>query len=250
MSWLAKTEEQRFTLAVAYPAEELDAQGEFMSAEELEKAAWSALRAGIEIGLNHKSGTAGAGEVVESYIWRGAPWTINGQTVKAGDWLLGVVWEPDTWEAIKAGEFEGMSLQGWASRKAKADEADVNVSPEDPEKVIGIIRALLAKLTPEQRQKAFDDADFGRPSPEEVVERLDLKKSKPAPGSFTALVEDARREWNQSFADSLKTDEKPVEVFSKAHLAAERERVEKDDEDTPPRTIWGRRKGPSITHCG
>jgi len=109
-------EERRYTLAVAYPANEIDAHGDYMTPEELEEAAWNYLRKSRKIGLMHKDGTEGAGEVVESYIYRGPPWEVNGERVEPGDWLLGIIWTPEAWERIKKGEFTGLSLQGWGRK--------------------------------------------------------------------------------------------------------------------------------------
>jgi len=115
---LKAEEERRYTLAVAYPANEKDAHDDYMTPEELEKTAWNYLLKHRRVGLMHKDGTEGAGEVVESYIYRGPVWEVNGEKVKPGDWLLGVVWSPEAWERIKKGEFTGFSIQGWG-RKVK-----------------------------------------------------------------------------------------------------------------------------------
>lgn len=108
--------EQRYTLGVAYPAKELDAHREFMNPEQLEKAAWTALAKGLRLGVMHKAGTDGAAQVVESYIYRGPRWEIAGQIVESGDWLVGAIWNEETWARIQAGELTGYSMQGWATR--------------------------------------------------------------------------------------------------------------------------------------
>lgn len=110
---LMKTEnQQRYTLGVAYPADEIDSHGDFASAEDVEQAAWNYLTTARGVGLMHKSGTDGAGVVVESYIYRGPDWTVDDQIVKAGDWLLGVVWDEPSWHEIQAGRLRGYSIQG------------------------------------------------------------------------------------------------------------------------------------------
>ncbi len=106
--------EQRYTLGVAYPADQVDAHGDKISPEELEKTAWEYIQRSARVGLLHKDGTEGAGSVVESYIYRGLDWTVEDQTVRAGDWLLGVVWAESAWSEIKKGNFQGYSIQGWA----------------------------------------------------------------------------------------------------------------------------------------
>jgi hypothetical protein len=130
LAWVAKAEEQRYTLGVCYPAStskrvESDFHGDVMSEAELEKSAWGFISksGGSRVGLMHRPGTSGAGKVVESYIWRGPEWKtkdVDGteQTVDPGDWMLGVVWEPEAWAAVKSGNLKGYSLQGAARKEA------------------------------------------------------------------------------------------------------------------------------------
>jgi 2'-5' RNA ligase len=110
--------EQRYTLSVAYPVAEADAHGNFANSEQLERACWEYLRRSRAVGLMHKNGTAGTGELVENYIYRGPDWTIEDQTVRAGDWIAGIIWSPEAWEFVKAGDFQGLSFQGFAEVKS------------------------------------------------------------------------------------------------------------------------------------
>lgn len=117
-------DESRYTLSVAYPADLADAavardgHRDFASPAEVEKAAWAYLQGSRGVGLHHADGTDGAGRVVESYIWRGDDWNVNGQVVKKGDWLVGIQWDEPTWAEIKKGRLNGTSMQGTARRRA------------------------------------------------------------------------------------------------------------------------------------
>jgi Putative phage serine protease XkdF len=126
------TEEQRYTLTVAYPANKPDvgvAQDgfrDYASSEAVEKAAWSYLRKSPNVGLWHEDGTDGAGNVVESYIYRGPDWKIQAadgstQVIKAGDWLMGIIWNEKTWPLVKQGLIGGVSPQGRARRNMNPD---------------------------------------------------------------------------------------------------------------------------------
>jgi site-specific DNA-adenine methylase/SAM-dependent methyltransferase len=122
-SVVKQEEERRYTLGIAYPAEKVDAHGDYTTPQELEEAAWTYLKKVQEgrasVGLMHQSGTSGAGTVVESYIYRGPDWEVNGQVVKAGDWLLGVIWNEKAWELIKKGYITGYSIQGLAHKEGE-----------------------------------------------------------------------------------------------------------------------------------
>jgi Putative phage serine protease XkdF len=118
--------EQRYVLGVAYQAGPdpriatgADGFRDYFSADELEKAAWTFIKGGAQIGLFHADGTTGAAEVVESYIWRGDPWDLgNGTVVRKGDWLIGAVCDERAWGLVKSGRVTGFSPQGAAKRRA------------------------------------------------------------------------------------------------------------------------------------
>lgn len=58
------------------------------------------------------------GTVVESYV-APADMTLEGQPVKKGSWLVGVVWSPDYFELIKAGKRTGYSMEGKGKRLSR-----------------------------------------------------------------------------------------------------------------------------------
>lgn len=129
---LRTADERRFTLGVAWHADRPDEQPAadghraVIRAEELEKTAWAWMARSREVGLMHLDGTEGHGTVVESYLWRGPDWTTvdangNEQVITRGSWLVGVIWDPPTFLAIKRGQIDGYSPQGTAKwRKASA----------------------------------------------------------------------------------------------------------------------------------
>lgn len=125
-----KSEKQRYTLGAVYAPGESDFHGDTMTEPELEKAAWLfAKKDGLtkRVGLNHQSGTDGAGEIVESYIYRGPVWKFKDasgqeQTIVPGTWMLGVVWQPEGWAKIERRAVTGYSLQGVARKFANGEE--------------------------------------------------------------------------------------------------------------------------------
>jgi hypothetical protein len=121
-------DEQRYTLGLAYPAMRPDsaraADGhiDFVSEEVLEKTAWNWMAKSRDVNLHHQGGTSGHATVVESYIYRGPDWLIESPmdgkkyAIKAGDWLLGTVWDEYGWNLVKNGYINGWSPQGGAKR--------------------------------------------------------------------------------------------------------------------------------------
>lgn len=138
-SLIVKDEDrQRYTLGVVYAKNELDSEKDFATEDDLEKAAWEYLANTRDIGVMHKDGTSGAGVLVESYIYRGPRWEVEGQVVEPGDWVAGAIWEEPTFKRILNGDLTGWSLQG---------EADM---PEGEE---GTAASLVAHLPGQHDQE-------------------------------------------------------------------------------------------------
>lgn len=124
---------KRFTLGVAYPAlrpdvaKAMDGFRDVATPELIEDAAWSYMADHRAVGLHHFSADEAAGTVVESYIYRGPAWKCaaadgSEQLIMEGDWLLGTVWTPRAWTAIKSGVVDGLSFVGRAARRKPSAE--------------------------------------------------------------------------------------------------------------------------------
>lgn len=121
--------EQRYLLGVAWEpgkndriTKGKDGERDFMTTEEVEKAAWELLAGGGEIGFFHQPGTTGHVELVESYVYRGPDWPMRDAAghdvvIKAGTWLVGGICDDAAWDIWKAGLVGGMSPQGKATRR-------------------------------------------------------------------------------------------------------------------------------------
>ncbi len=130
---IVKSDTQQYTLGVAYPHDEVDAHGDFTDETELEAAAWNFMRNVIRkgatgTGTDHADGTDDAGDVVESYIWRGPDVEFgdgdDAVVVKTGDWMVGVIWGDEAWQRIERGELTGYSIQGLAMLDSDATLED------------------------------------------------------------------------------------------------------------------------------
>jgi hypothetical protein len=116
--------EQRYVLGIAYQAgidpkiaKGADGALDYFTPAELEKACWSFLPGGAEVGLFHADGTQGHAQVVESYIYRGPDWDLDGVIVKSGDWLVGAILDEVAWDLHKRGLITGWSPQGVGKRR-------------------------------------------------------------------------------------------------------------------------------------
>lgn len=125
---------RQFTLGLAYPAMKpdvsraADGRRDFVSPEVLEDTAWSWLTKYRNVNLFHRDGTEGHFTPTESYIYRGPDWEVpspvdaKAYVIKAGDWLLGGVWDDMGWAFVKAGLVNGWSPEGTARRSRPTAE--------------------------------------------------------------------------------------------------------------------------------
>lgn len=119
-------EEKRFLLGLAYQAgadprirKGQDGGRDCFTPEELEKACWSFLPGGGQIGIAHLDGTLGHMTVTENYIYRGPDWEQpSGLVIKSGmAWLIGGICDEYAWGLAKAGRVNGFSPQGGGFRR-------------------------------------------------------------------------------------------------------------------------------------
>ena len=133
MTVVKSNDEQRFLLMVGYSPNRLPRKGadgflDTISPALAEKACWRFMLNGAGAGLMHKSGGENAFRVVENYVYRNdEPWILKAadgstQTIRKGDWLIGVIATPEVFADFKAGKYGSGSIQGSASRRRATPE--------------------------------------------------------------------------------------------------------------------------------
>lgn len=113
----APAEDQRIVMGVVLEPDEVDAQGDTISPEEIRNAAYKFMEDFQVSGIQHKEFAGGRVKIVESWI---APQdlTIEGQAIKAGTWMMtNRILDDALWKAAKEGKFTGFSIGGSAIRK-------------------------------------------------------------------------------------------------------------------------------------
>ena len=117
--------EKRLVYGEVYPPGLPDTDGDFMTAEEIEKMAHGFMRRFSQGNVDSQHDRRENGSVVvESFIAReGDP------TFIPGSWVVGVFVEDDrVWEGVKKGEFNGFSMD--AMVKKLTEKAKVKPTPE------------------------------------------------------------------------------------------------------------------------
>lgn len=109
--------DEHYILGIVLEPDVVDAQQDTYSADEVQQAEQRFMVEFRNVGLMHKGFINDKVKIVESYI---APvdFTIDGESVKKGTWLMGVkVLDGALWKACKGGDYTGFSIGGSAIRK-------------------------------------------------------------------------------------------------------------------------------------
>jgi hypothetical protein len=104
--------DSHFVTGVVYEPLVEDAHGNYMTADEIAKAAYWFAKNGNKVDLQHNFVSAEGTAVVESWIAK-SDCDIGGETVKEGTWLMTVeIKDDDLWNSIEKGEITGLSMGG------------------------------------------------------------------------------------------------------------------------------------------
>lgn len=123
--------ESHFVTGVVYEPMVEDAHGNYMTADEISKAAYWFAKNGNRVDLQHNFVSAEGTAVVESWIAKSDS-NIGGADIKEGTWLMTVeITDDDLWQSIEKGEITGLSMGGlgvFSKEDTELSEASVKKS--------------------------------------------------------------------------------------------------------------------------
>ncbi|EAC7181134.1 phage portal protein [Listeria monocytogenes] len=139
--FINKVDSKQLVYGLVYEPDVEDAHGDFMKAEEIEKAAHQFMKDARNIDKQHDF-NAGVGEVVESYI---APvdFSIGDQVITKGSWVMATKASDEIWESIQKGEITGYSMAGIAE-VVEQSEGDTYTT-KDEKGFFKLIKEFFAK---------------------------------------------------------------------------------------------------------
>ncbi len=115
--------DHHYVTGIVYEPLVEDAHGNFMTEEEIIKAAYWFAKNGDKVDIQHSFEELSDAAVVENWVTK-SDTTIEGQEIKKGTWLLTVeISDPDIWDKIQKGEITGFSMGG----VGKYSEEDVDL---------------------------------------------------------------------------------------------------------------------------
>lgn len=105
-------EERQLIYGVVLVPNEVDTQGDWVNAEEIEKACHKFMENYQQLGIQHRLKLSKEAKIVENYI---APvdFTVKDQKIIKGSWVLVVhVLDKDLWSFVKEGKISSFSIGG------------------------------------------------------------------------------------------------------------------------------------------
>lgn len=142
--------ENHYVTGIVYEPLVKDAHDNFMTAEEIQKAAYWYAKNGDKVDIQHSFEAMSDACVVENWIEK-ADTTIEDEEIKKGTWLMTVeISDSDVWDKIVKGDITGFSMGGVG---AYADEdVELNIEKgdagmsENGEEKVGLLKKLAKAL--------------------------------------------------------------------------------------------------------
>ncbi len=143
---IVKTDaENHYVTGIVYEPMEEDSHGNFMTEEEITKAAYWFAKNGDKVDLQHSFEPLDGATVVENWIAK-ADFEIDGETISKGTWLMTVeVADESVWEGIEKGEITGFSMGGLGNYSEEDVELD-SVNKQEASEKKGLLKQLAKAL--------------------------------------------------------------------------------------------------------
>lgn len=114
--------DSHYVTGIVYEPMAEDAHGNYMTAKEIQKAAYWYAKNGNKVDLQHSFEKCEGADVVESWIAK-SDCKIGDTEIKKGTWLMTMeITDTDVWNAIEKGEITGFSMGGVGKYSETDDE--------------------------------------------------------------------------------------------------------------------------------
>ena len=143
---IVKTDaENHYVTGIVYEPMEEDSHGNFMTEEEITKAAYWFAKNGDKVDLQHSFEPLDGATVVENWIAK-ADFEIDGEAISKGTWLMTVeVADESVWAGIEKGEITGFSMGGLGNYSEEDVELD-SVNKQEASEKKGLLKQLAKAL--------------------------------------------------------------------------------------------------------
>ncbi len=150
--------DSHFVTGIVYEPMVEDSQGEYMTEDEITKAAYWFAKNSNQVDIQHCFKKCEGAAVVESYVAK-CDMEIEGETIKKGTWLMTVeITDADVWSSIEKGEITGFSMGGFGTHSSE----DVELPVEKQDEPKGLFRKLAKAIGFDVVEKGAVKANFIR----------------------------------------------------------------------------------------
>lgn len=151
--------EHHYVTGIVYEPMVEDTQGNYMTEEEITKAAHWFAKNGNSVDIQHCFEKADGVEVVESYVAK-CDMEIEGQSIKKGTWIMTAeITDDDIWSAVEKGEITGFSMGGVGIYSTEDVDLDAVEKSEEPK---GLFQKLAKSLGYEVVKKGAVKQNYNR----------------------------------------------------------------------------------------
>lgn len=143
---IVKTDaDNHYVTGIVYEPMEEDSHGNFMTEEEITKAAYWFAKNGDKVDLQHSFEPLDGAIVVENWIAK-ADFEIDSEIIQKGTWLMTVeVADEGVWEGIVKGDITGFSMGGLGNYSEEDIELD-GVNKQETSEKKGLLKQLATAL--------------------------------------------------------------------------------------------------------
>lgn len=144
---IVKTDsDNHYVTGIVYEPMEEDSHGNYMTAEEITKAAYWYAKNGDKVDIQHSFEPLDNAAVVENWVAK-ADFKLGDEVIKEGTWLMTVeVTDEGVWESIEKGEITGFSMGGLGNYSEEDVELDSVSKQQETSEKKGLIKQLAAAL--------------------------------------------------------------------------------------------------------
>lgn len=170
---IQKSEEGHLVTGIVYEPMTKDTDGNFMTAEEIEKTAHWYLKNGKNVDIQHCYEAAEGVDVVESFVTK-SDTKIGEETVKTGTWIMTMEVRNDgIWKSIEKGEITGFSMGGFGA--VSKEESEIR---KEEKSILEKIEDLFRKNKKEEMEEMEEIAKQGRCMSKKNIEKIKCIKKE------------------------------------------------------------------------
>lgn len=138
--------ENHYVTGVVYEPMTEDSHGNYMSEEEITKAAYYFAKNGDKVDIQHSFEAFDGATVVETWIAK-ADFKIGDEEIRKGTWLMTMeIADADVWEKIEKGEITGFSMGGVGEYSEEDVDLDSVEKTEGKADKKGLLKQLASAL--------------------------------------------------------------------------------------------------------